>query len=244
MTIRTLLVDDAQDIRALLRIALRARGGFEVVGEAATGSDAAALAGTLRPDVIVLDLGLPDVSSRDLLADVRRQSPNSRVVIFSGSDADRTWFEQRSAKYVLKSSDLDDLVDALAEAGAAAETPDQAVLELPRDVVAAREARVVVRELLQTWGYGTLVDDAILVVSELVTNAIEHAASAVAVVVNRSGDGVRIEVRDEGSGVPQPRQPGDSAEAGRGLMIVSALASAWGVEAGPPSKTVWVELSP
>lgn len=244
MTIRTLLVDDAQDVRALLRIALRARGGFEVVGEAATGTEAAELAGRLRPDVVVLDLELPDLSPRGLLAEVRRQSPDSRIVIFSGSDADRSWFEQQSATYVLKSSDLDDLVGALTEAGAAAETPDQAVLELPHDVVAAREARSVVRELLQSWGYGALVDDAVLVVSELVTNAVEHAASAVAVVVNRSGDGVRIEVRDEGSGVPQERRASESAEAGRGLMIVSALASAWGVDAGPPSKTVWVELSP
>jgi anti-sigma regulatory factor (Ser/Thr protein kinase) len=81
------------------------------------------------------------------------------------------------------------------------------------------------------------------VVSELVTNAVEHASSSCAVVVNRSGGGVRIEVRDQGAGTPNPQPPSATAESGRGLMIVSALATAWGVDSEPPTKTVWVELS-
>jgi DNA-binding NarL/FixJ family response regulator len=242
MTISTLIVDDATDVRTMLRIALRSRGGFDVVGEADNGAVAVRLAGTLRPDVVVLDLGLPDLTSKDLLAQIRRQSPTSRIVIFSGNDADRAWFEERSAGYVVKGSDLDDLIGVLAEAGAT-QRHAEATLELPHDVLAPREARAVVRQLLRGWGYHELVDDAALVVSELVTNAVEHTDSSCAMLVNRSGRGVRIEVRDEGAGTPDPRPQSATAEHGRGLMIVSALARAWGVDSAPPTKTVWVELA-
>jgi DNA-binding NarL/FixJ family response regulator len=242
MSITTLLVEDSPDVRAMLRVALRARGGFEVVGEAETGAEASRLAAALRPDVVVLDLGLPDLAGKDLLARIRRQSPTSRIVIFSGSDTDRSWFEERTAGYVVKDSDLDDLVDVLADAGAT-QTHDEAVVDFPQDVVAVREARAIVRDLLRRWGFHDLVDDAALVVSELVTNAVTHASSAVAVVVNKSGGGVRIEVRDQGPGTPDPQPPSDSAEGGRGLMVVSALAKAWGIDSAPPTKSVWVELA-
>jgi len=242
MSITTLLVEDSLDVRTLLRIALKARGGFDVVGEASTGAEAAQLAGLLHPDVIVLDLGLPDLAGRDLLAQIRRRSPTSRIVIFSGNDTDRAWFEQRTAGYVAKGSELDDLLDVLSDAGAD-QRHDEAVVELSRDVLAAREARAVVTELLRRWGYPGLIDDAALVVSELVTNAVRHASSNCAVLVNRSGNGVRIEVRDHGAGTPDLQVPSDTAEGGRGLMIVSALARAWGVDSVPASKSVWVELA-
>ena len=242
MTISTLLVDDAEDVRNTLRIALRSRGEFDIVGEAANGAEAARLAGSLRPDIVVLDLGRSDPSSKELLAQIRRQSPTSRIFIFSGNDTDRAWFEERAAGHVVKGTDLDDLVGVLADA-AATQAHEESILELPHDVIAAGEARAVVRRLLQGWGYHDLVDDAVLVVSELVTNAVEHTHSSCAMLVNRSGRGVRIEVRDEGPGTPDPRQPSATSEHGRGLMIVSALARAWGVDSAPPSKTVWVELA-
>ena len=240
MAIRVLVVDDEPDIRVILRTALRLHGGFEVVGEATTGGDAARLAAQTRPDVVVLDLGLPDLAPKNLLVEVRRASPTSKIVVFSGFDAERPWFEQRAEGFVAKDADIAHLLDLLAEVGQ--QSHDQATLELPPDLLAPSQARAVVRELLDQWGYRDLVDDAALVVSELVANAVEHAGATSVVLVNRGEGGVRIEVRDPGEGTPAPQSPPGTAERGRGLMIVSALASSWGVQQAERSKTVWVEL--
>lgn len=242
MTVTVLLVDDAPDVRRVVRTALRLRGGFEVVGEAATAAEASELAGRLRPDVIVLDLGLPDLTGKDLLTRVRRNAPTSRIVIFSGTDVDRSWYERRAAGYVLKDDELDQLLDLLVAAGAE-QAHDEGVVELPQEVLAVREARAVVRELLERWSLDDLVDDATLVVTELVGNAVTHARSECRLAVVRSTTGVRIEVQDHGEGTPEPQPPSSESEHGRGLLIIAALSTAWGIDEAPGGKTVWVELS-
>jgi len=176
-----------------------------------------------------------------VLSHVRRASATSRIVIFSGMEAERDWFEERTAGYVSKATELDHLV-ALVEQVATGEH-QEAVVDLAHDPVAPAEARGIVRDLLLHWGYRDLLDDAALVVSELVTNAVRHAGSASLMVVNRTDGGIRVEVRDEGPGAPVHDSSDTDAEHGRGLMIVSALATAWGVEDDDGSKTVWAELA-
>jgi len=241
VTIRVLLVDDEPAIRVILRTALRLHGGFELVGEANTGGDAAHLAARTRPDVVVLDLGLPDLAPKNVLVEVRKASPTSKIVVFSGFDSERPWFEQRAEGFVAKDADLEHLLALLEEVGQQ-QSHDQATLELPPDLLAPSQARAVVRDLLDQWGYRDLVDDAALVVSELVANAVEHAGATSVVLLNRGEGGVRIEVRDPGEGTPASQAPPGTAERGRGLMIVAALASSWGVQQAERSKTVWVEL--
>ena len=92
-----------------------------------------------------------------------------------------------------------------------------------------------------------LVSDALLLVSELVTNAVKHGGSAfVTLYASASPRLVRIAVHDGGEGLPAvvAEAPDRGAPGGRGLMIVSALASRWGVESDPTvvGKTVWAEL--
>lgn len=82
-----------------------------------------------------------------------------------------------------------------------------------------------------------------LLVSELATNAMLHGEGQVRVRVVPRDAGVRVEVGDAGSRLPARRSSELDAEGGRGIALVEALASAWGVESSSPDgKTVWFEL--
>jgi anti-sigma regulatory factor (Ser/Thr protein kinase) len=88
-----------------------------------------------------------------------------------------------------------------------------------------------------------LVGAAQLIVSELVSNSVHAHSSAVSVRLSVDELCVRIGVRDDGAGLPTPRTSSASETNGRGLAIVAALSSAWGVTKERASKTVWAELS-
>ncbi|MFD4662434.1 SpoIIE family protein phosphatase [Streptomyces halstedii] len=109
-------------------------------------------------------------------------------------------------------------------------------------------ARAFVRDTLQGWGYTDVVDDAVVLTSELVTNAVVHAGTAADVLCLRTEDGVRVEVSDH---YPEREIPLQSSgldfgspdrEGGRGLLLCAALASRWGVEYTPEHKHVWFQL--
>ncbi|MEU9534616.1 SpoIIE family protein phosphatase [Streptomyces sp. NPDC048213] len=109
-------------------------------------------------------------------------------------------------------------------------------------------ARAFVRDTLQGWGYTDVVDDAVVLTSELVTNAVVHAGTAADVLCLRTEDGVRVEITDHYPEREIPLQPaglnfGNSeSENGRGLLLCAALASRWGVEYSPTRKHVWFQL--
>ncbi len=241
--IRVLLVDDVVEVRRLVRTALRFRGGFEVVGEAGDGGEAARLAGELHPDVVVLDLGLPDLAGREVLSRIRNESPASKVVVFSGADAtEDTWVADQVEGYVLKDADLDYLVDLLKSVGQRRE--DEATLDLPQELTSVRTVREFVREQVARWGLEPLLDDALLVASELATNAITHADSPCRIRMSLSPSTLRIDVMDSGAGTPEPQPSSWTEEHGRGLLMVAALAAAWGLEIVPgEGKLVWAELA-
>ena len=109
-------------------------------------------------------------------------------------------------------------------------------------------ARSFVRDTLQGWGFADIVDDAVVLTSELVTNAVVHAGTAADVLCLRSDDGARIEVADH---YPEREIPLQGAaitmsspdrEGGRGLQLCAALASRWGVDYTPTKKLVWFQL--
>ncbi|PBC60807.1 PAS domain S-box protein [Streptomyces sp. Tue6028] len=109
-------------------------------------------------------------------------------------------------------------------------------------------ARSFVRDTLQGWGFADIVDDAVVLTSELVTNAVVHAGTSADVLCLRSDEGVRIEVADR---YPEREIPLQGAainmgspdrEGGRGLQLCAALAARWGVEYTPTHKQVWFRL--
>ncbi|MFJ4468902.1 ATP-binding protein [Streptomyces sp. NPDC089424] len=121
-------------------------------------------------------------------------------------------------------------------------------IELPPRPSAVREARAEVRRQLERWGladgddHGTeLVETAELLVSELATNALLHAASRFRLTLTAAHGVLRCEVADGGRRVPQLLDPGAS-ESGRGMFLVEALARRWGCHQDGPGKTVWFEL--
>ncbi len=238
-----LLVDDVVEVRRLVRTALRFRGGFDVVAEAKDGVEAVRLADSLQPDIVVLDLGLPDIAGREVLSRIRTCSPGTKVVIFSGVDAaDRAWFTENAEGYVLKDAKLDYLVDLLETVATRSEA--EATLDLPQAMSSVGAARGFVRQKVTEWELDQLLEDALLVISELTTNAITHAESGCRVRLALNSATLRIDVLDGGSGTPEPHAATTTDEGGRGLAIVDAVTSAWGLEIVPGNgKLVWAELA-
>lgn len=105
-------------------------------------------------------------------------------------------------------------------------------------------ARQFVREAVIDWALGTRLDDVLLCVSELATNALIHGVPpgrGYRLRLRLLPDGVfRVEVHDSGDGRPDVREP--CGESGRGLMLVAALADKWGVAERSPGKIVWCEF--
>ena len=239
MAARVLLVDDVRQIRFMVRAALRVRGGFEVVGEAADGAQAELLARQLQPDLVVLDLGLPDIAGSELLTRLRTGAPDCRIVVFSGAHAPE--IAERVEGFVLKDAELDYLVDRL-EQLVSARLPARTV-ELPGDVSGVGPARAFARQAVADWGLQALSDDVQLVVSELVANAVVHTGSAPELRLTLTEAAVRVEVRDTGGGTPDPKPPSSTGESGRGMFLVSALTAAWGVEQVAGGKLVWADIA-
>ncbi|MGH3327283.1 MAG: SpoIIE family protein phosphatase [Streptomycetales bacterium] len=109
----------------------------------------------------------------------------------------------------------------------------------------AAAARRFVQRTLMEWGITDFVDDAVLLVSELVTNAIVHAGTRTDVTCLRYDGGIHIEVQDRhpSRGLPQTLLPADTdREGGRGLYLSARLASAWGVDYTRTAKRVWFRL--
>ena len=242
MVIRTLLVDDVEDVRRMIRTALRLRGGFDVVAEAGNGSEAVRLAAENQPDVVVLDLLLPDLAGQEVLSSIRRLSPRSNVVVFSGSDQDREMISSHVDGFVLKDAKVDFLVDLLESVGTPRALETEIVL--PQALTSAAEARRFVRATVSEWKLVELLDDAMLVASELATNAVTHAESTCRIRLSLNPTSLRIDVIDAGAGTPEPQPESATEEHGRGLHLIDALADAWGLEEIPgDGKVVWAELA-
>jgi anti-sigma regulatory factor (Ser/Thr protein kinase) len=122
--------------------------------------------------------------------------------------------------------------------------PGPVLLTLPPELRSVRAARVFVAERCEDAQLSAeRCDDALLLTSELVTNAVLHGRSEVALEVEVEDDHVRVSIVDENSRHPVPVEEDADALDGRGLALVDALARRWGVEDRPLGKAVWFELA-
>jgi serine/threonine-protein kinase RsbW len=133
---------------------------------------------------------------------------------------------------------------ALARLRAAQRTRLNLQVTLPNGDGSVRLARQVTRDVLARWRLAYLEDTAVLLVSELVTNAVRHARQTRAIALDLEiGDTwLRIEVQDADPCWPHRRTPGSFDESGFGLVLVDGLATNWGVRETATGKAVWAEL--
>jgi DNA-binding NarL/FixJ family response regulator len=119
MTVRVLVVDDHPAFRRALTSALRMVDGFEVAGEAGGGLAACEEAGSLEPDVVLMDLSMPDLSGIDAMKQIHEKQPQLPVVILTAHADPGVEKEARQAGasgFLAKGIGLEELVVVLNEA--------------------------------------------------------------------------------------------------------------------------------
>jgi DNA-binding NarL/FixJ family response regulator len=153
MSIRILLVDDHQIMRDGLRAILASEETFEIVGEAENGREAAAMARTLVPDVIIMDIGMPDLNGVEATRQVKADNPRVKVIALS-MYADRGYvlgvLEAGASGYVLKTGAYDELhraVQAVAQ-GKNYLSPDVTQMVVDAQVRASSEGSTSVQPSL------------------------------------------------------------------------------------------------
>lgn len=118
-------------------------------------------------------------------------------------------------------------------------------MSLPADAHAARLARAFVHE---RWAEldDDVLDDVLLIVSELVTNAVQHGRPEIVLRLRGEPFAIDVSVLDHGPDMPRPADgtPDVLAPSGRGLFIIDNLANRWGIEplSGEVGKTVWARM--
>jgi anti-sigma regulatory factor (Ser/Thr protein kinase) len=114
---------------------------------------------------------------------------------------------------------------------------------LEADAASPRVARERFRAELAGWGTAESRDRAVLLVSELVTNAVVHARTPITVRLELAPGCASVEVSDDSERLPEPRMPRADRPGGRGLHLLEELTDGWGVRPGRVGKTVWFELN-
>ena len=162
-TVRILIVDDHDIIRRGLKQLLTARSGWEICGEAKTGREAVALAEQLRPEIVILDISMPDLNGLEAARRIHKILPKTGILILTLHFSDqlvRDIVEAGARAYIMKSDadrDLVSAVEALANHrtfftpraaemllnGFSRESSSAEPQALPRDRLTSREREIV-----------------------------------------------------------------------------------------------------
>ncbi|MFF4399569.1 PAS domain S-box protein [Streptomyces sp. NPDC001480] len=104
------------------------------------------------------------------------------------------------------------------------------------------EGRAFLNRTLTSWECAAAADDALLLLSETLTNAVQHAEGPLGLRLCRTATDLTVEVSDRSPHLPQPRLASEDEESGRGLFLVRTLADSWGVRPTDEGKTTWFTL--
>jgi anti-sigma regulatory factor (Ser/Thr protein kinase) len=116
-------------------------------------------------------------------------------------------------------------------------------LDLAATPESAALARGFTAGVLEEAGLRDKVDTAVLLVSEIVTNALRHGIPPAALTITFRDDVLEVAVEDADTTMPVPRQPDPLDESGRGFVLVQALSADWGIRPLPTGKTTWFRLT-
>jgi DNA-binding NarL/FixJ family response regulator len=142
--VRVLVVDDADESRAILRRALAFDDAIEVVGEAASGGEAVRQTEALHPHVILMDVRMPDGDGIEATAEITRRFPDVQVIALTAHDDQSSVRDMLTAGaigYLIKGASVDDLIAAIRRAGTGESLVDRRVLPHVLD-----ELRTLLRE--------------------------------------------------------------------------------------------------
>ena len=115
---------------------------------------------------------------------------------------------------------------------------------VPASPTSARDGRMFLSSFCRTNDVpADVVDDAVLLVSELVGNTYLHARSSARICASYGHPVLHVEVADECPAPPRRRQGGPDATGGRGLLILESLATSWGVRQDAAGKVVWFDVT-
>jgi DNA-binding NarL/FixJ family response regulator len=148
--VRVLIADDHRLMVEGTRQALERAGGFEIVGEAVTGVQVLPLVRRLKPELVLLDLRMPQMDGLTCLAKIRKEFPDVKVAILSVSqdpELIQTALKRGASAYIVKSIDPDDLAGALRQALDGNVFTTAGVTEDPGER-AAKDAGLTERELV------------------------------------------------------------------------------------------------
>jgi len=148
--VRVLIADDHRLMVEGTRQALERAGGFEIVGEATTGVQVLPLVRRLKPELVLLDLRMPQMDGLTCLAKIRKEFPDVKVAILSVSqdpELIQTALKRGASAYIVKSIDPDDLAGALRQALDGNVFTTAGVTEDPGER-AAKDAGLTERELV------------------------------------------------------------------------------------------------
>lgn len=115
-TVRILLADDHKVVRQGTRALLSTIPEWEIVGEADNGRDAVALTAELKPDIVILDITMPELNGLDAARQIKRTSPETEILIFTAQETEKLVhdvFDSGARSYIMKTDAADHLIDAI-----------------------------------------------------------------------------------------------------------------------------------
>jgi len=116
MAIRVLIADDHQIVRVGLCSVLTGQEGFEIAGQAATGLEAIKLARETAPDVVLMDVSMPQMNGREAARQIKKELPDTKIIVISMYDRREFILDMLDAGvqgYILKTEAADDLMPAI-----------------------------------------------------------------------------------------------------------------------------------